>query len=98
MLESLPMKKVAFATLLVVACAPHKPAPPTDSGTPQDAAKEATACVPDFQPCTSATICCVGSSVCNPGTLVCEKACMGIGSLCSANSDCCSGICNGTCE
>jgi hypothetical protein len=91
------MHKVALAALLVVACSPYKPPPPSDSGTP-DAAKEATTCIPDFQPCTSATVCCVGSSVCNPASQVCEKACVGIGNLCSNNSDCCSGICGGTCQ
>lgn len=91
------MQKHLVLAVLLAACAPYKPVP-TDSGTPQDAAKEATACVIDGQPCNGSVPCCVQSSVCNPATLVCQKACVGIGSLCSSNGDCCSGICAGTCQ
>ncbi len=92
------MSKLACFAVLLVACSPYKPVP-TDSGTPtKDAATEAAACVPDFQPCTGASVCCVGSSVCNPASLVCEKACLGVGSVCTLNGDCCSGLCGGTCQ
>jgi hypothetical protein len=89
------MRPLLFAFL--VACAPYKPVP-SDGGTTQDVAtKEAAACVPDFSACTATSICCIGSSVCNAGSGLCQKACLGVGSVCSGG-DCCSGICNGTCE
>ena len=90
-------KRILFVALVLVACAPYKPVP-TDSGTPKDAAKEATACVPDGQPCNGTEPCCIQSSVCNINTGICQTACVGIGNLCTVNGDCCSGICNGTCQ
>ena len=83
-------------------CAPYKPLPPSDSGTPQDAGeagtKEAGVCVPDFQACNATSVCCIASSICNINTGVCQTVCQGIGAVCSTNGQCCSGICNGTCE
>ena len=90
---------VAFACFFFAGCAPYKPLPPSDSGAPQDTgAKEAAACVPDFQACNSTSVCCISSSICNINTGVCQTVCEGIGSVCSDNAQCCSGVCNGTCE
>ena len=96
----MPRLLVAFVSFFFAGCAPYKPLP--DSGTPQDAAasdaaKEAATCVPDFQACTAASVCCSLTSSCNVNAGVCET-CEKIGAICSSNSQCCSGICNGTCE
>jgi len=93
---------VIIPFFFVAGCAPHKPT--SDAGTTQDAAsdspaKEAAACVPDFQGCTpGSSVCCVSTSVCNINTGVCQTVCEQIGAICTTNSQCCSGICNGTCE
>jgi len=92
------IRALALATLLV-ACAPAKPT--TDSGAPpEDAAKAdtSTPCVGDYDPCSASSKCCTTGFVCNPSTLVCQTACIPINGLCSDSSQCCSGICNGTCQ
>jgi hypothetical protein len=95
------MKFVAIAFVaLIPGCSAFEP-PASDAGTtpPKDvAAQEVVACVPDFQACTSTSLCCISSSICNINTGVCQTVCEGIGSVCGNNGDCCSGICNGTCE
>ena len=83
-------------------CAPYKPT--SDAGTTKDASatdaptEAAVVCVPDGVQCTSTSVCCIQSSVCNINTGLCQVACAGIGTVCTTNGQCCSGICNGTCE
>jgi hypothetical protein len=92
----------AFCCFCVSGCSAFFP--PDDAGASKDAATtetspaEAAACVPDYQACTTTSLCCISSSICNINTGVCQTVCEGIGSICSDSSQCCSGICNGTCE
>lgn len=87
--------------LFFVACGPFKPE--ADAGTPSDAstAKDVTPppCTVDYGACTpSVSTCCTPGNVCASATHVCQPPCTAINGLCSDNSQCCSGICNGTCQ
>jgi hypothetical protein len=92
------MRSVLLLSFLV-ACSPYKPG--ADAGSPEDAAADAdasTPCVPDYAACTPASKCCTPGNVCNASTHVCQVNCTPINGLCTDNANCCSGICNGTCQ
>jgi len=59
-----------------------------------------TTCLADGQPCHFADECCSG--FCLPdasGNLVCGKTCVPLKGVCTADADCCDGVClNGTCQ
>ena len=91
----------AFCVLCVSECSAFDP-PKSDAGSStkdasSDTATEATACVPQNVQCTSTSVCCLQGYQCNINSGLCEAPCLPIGSVCNGG-DCCSGICNGTCE
>jgi len=96
------MRFAVLAFLALTSCGPLEPT--TDAGTTKDASSSdvatdtSTPCVGDYASCTAASTCCTAGFVCNPSTFVCQAACYPINSLCTGNGDCCSGICNGTCQ
>ena len=93
--------RIALVFVLLSACGPlvqgsdsGSPPPPTDSG----AKETSTQCIADYAGCVTGQTCCTPGYVCNASTTVCQPACTPINGLCSDNSQCCSGICNGSCQ
>lgn len=93
--------RYAWTLLLsIVACGPLPPTP--DAGAPVDAGAKETStqpCIGDYGGCTpGVSTCCTPGYACNTSTNVCQQPCITINGLCSDSSQCCSGICNGTCQ
>lgn len=71
----------------------------TDAGGTDAGGDVSSACVGDFQPCNLySPPCCNLTYVCNGSTGICQAACESVNAVCSDNAQCCSGICNGTCQ
>jgi len=88
-----------FAAVTVGGCGPIVPG--VDSGTPPPADAQTTetiACVIDNGTCTASTVCCTMGFVCGVASSTCVAPCLAIGELCTDNGNCCSGLCDGTCD
>ena len=95
------MKRTIGSVVLASALAACGPIKGNDAGTqphPDAAAQEAGPCTADGQFCATTTTCCTLGYVCAAASNVCGPPCVGVDSICSDNSNCCSGICNGTCQ
>jgi hypothetical protein len=75
--------------------------PTVDAGPTPDASTdvvtESAACVDDYVGCTATSVCCDPTYACNASG-ICSPVCLTVNSVCSSSSQCCSGICMGTCQ
>ena len=68
-----------------------------DAGSTDAPAAEIGACLQTGAACdTTSPPCCVMTYTCRQG--LCQQPCEPVGSICSDNSQCCNGLCSGTCQ